>query len=91
MCLEIPEVTFTRQRYGPVLAVAEWRDTQDEPLYLVSNMDLCKEVCHWYPKRFKIETFFSDPKSRGFNLHKSHLSTPARIGKLMLVARLAYL
>lgn len=43
MCLEIPEVAFTRQRYGPVLAVAWWRETHDEPLYLVSNMDCAKK------------------------------------------------
>jgi len=91
MCLEIPDVAFTRQRYGPVLAVAWWSKIHKEPLYLVSNMDLREEVCSWYQKRFKIETFFSDQKSRGFNLHKSHLSTPARIGKLMIAACLAYL
>lgn len=91
MCLEIPEVMFTRQRYGPVLAVAWWCEKHKEPLYLVSNMDLREEVCYWYKKRFKIETFFSDQKSRGFNLHKSHLSAPARIGKLMIAACMAYL
>jgi hypothetical protein len=72
MCLSIQEVVFTRQRYGPVLAVAWWRKNYQEPIYLVSNMDLVEEVCHWYQRRFKIETFFSDQKSRGFNLHKSH-------------------
>ena len=91
MCLSIEEVSFTRQRYGPVLAVAWWRKNYQEPIYLVSNMDLVEEVCHWYQKRFKIETFFSDQKSRGFNLHKSHLSDPDRLAKLMLAACLAYL
>lgn len=91
MCLSIEEVAFTRQRYGPVLAVAWWRKNYQEPIYLVSNMDLLEEVCHWYQRRFKIETFFSDQKSRGFNLHKSHLSDPYRLTKLMLAACLAYL
>jgi len=91
MCLSIQEVAFTRQRYGPVLAVAWWRKNYQEPIYLVSNLDLVEEVCHWYQRRFKIETFFSDQKSRGFNLHKSHLSNPTRLAKLMLAACLAYL
>ena len=91
MCLSIEGVAFTRQRYGPVLAVAWWRKNYQEPIYLVSNMDLLEEVCHWYQRRFKIETFFSDQKSRGFNLHKSHLSDPYRLTKLMLAACLAYL
>jgi hypothetical protein len=91
MCLSLEEVSFTRQRYGPVLAVAWWRKNYQEPMYLVSNMDLVEEVCHWYQRRFKIETFFSDQKSRGFHLHKSHLSHPQRLAKLMLAACLAYL
>jgi hypothetical protein len=91
MCLGIEEVSFTRQRYGPVLAVAWWRKNYQEPIYLVSNMDLKEEVCYRYQKRFKIETFFSDQKSRGFHLHKSHLSIPQRLARLMLAACLAYL
>jgi len=90
MCLSLEEVSFTRQRYGPILAVAWWRKNYQEPIYLVSNLDLVEEVCHWYQRRFKIETFFSDQKSRGFNLHKSHLSNPQRLAKLMLAACLAY-
>ncbi len=58
---------------------------------LISNLDLKEEACSWYRNRFKIETFFSDQKSRGFNLHKSHLSNPSRLGKLMVAACLAYL
>ena len=91
MCLGIEDVSFTRSRYGPVLAVAWWRKNYREPLYLVSNLDLPDEVCHWYQRRFKIETFFSDQKSRGFHLHKSHLSDPKRLAKLMIAACLAYL
>jgi hypothetical protein len=91
MCLAIEDVLFTRQQYGPVLAVAWWRKDYDEPIYLISNMDLMDEVCYWYQKRFRIETFFSDQKSRGFNLHKSHISKPSRLGKLMIAACLAYL
>lgn len=91
MCLAMEAVTFTRQRYGPVLAVAWWRSDYQEPIYLVSNMDLVEEVCMWYKKRFRIETFFSDQKSRGFHLHKSHLADPKRLAHLMVAACLAYI
>jgi hypothetical protein len=91
MCVGIEEVSFTRQRYGPVLAVAWWRNDHQEPIYLVSNMDLVEEVCEWYKKRFRIETFFSDQKSRGFHVHKSHISDPKRLAKLMIAACLAYI
>lgn len=91
MCLSLPDVLFTRQQFGPVLVIAWWRVGYKEPIYLVTNLELTKEACYWYQKRFKIETFFSDQKSRGFHLHKSHLSNPARIARLMLATCLAYL
>ncbi|MFY9944069.1 MAG: hypothetical protein WAK57_17985 [Desulfobacterales bacterium] len=40
--------------------------------------------------RFTIETFFSDQKSRGFNIDKSHLSCPQRLTRLMYASCLAY-
>jgi hypothetical protein len=41
--------------------------------------------------RFTIETFFSDQKSRGFNIDKSDLSSPQRLTRLMYASCLAYL
>jgi DDE family transposase len=90
-CIGIPSVAFTAQAYGPVTVIAWWKKGYKEPIYLVTNFELVDEACYWYAKRFQIETFFSDEKSRGFNLHKSHLSDPDRLGKLMLAACLAYL
>lgn len=87
----ISQVAFTRQAYGPVLAVAWWAEDAQEPIYLVSNLTYIDEVCRWYAKRFRIETLFSDQKSRGFHLHKSHLSDPQRLSRLMMAAALAYL
>lgn len=51
---------------------------------------MLEEACYWYRKRFRIETFFSDQKRRGFHLHKSQLGIPDRIARLMIVACLAY-
>jgi len=87
----ISQVAFTQQAYGPVLAVAWWEEDEKEPIYLVSNLTYVNDVCRWYAKRFRIETFFSDQKSRGFHLHKSHLSDPKRLSRLMIAAALAYL
>lgn len=90
-CIALHDVTFTLQDYGPVLAIAWWKVGYEEPVYLVTNMELVEEACYWYAKRFRIETFFSDQKSRGFNLHKSHLSHPVRLARLMIAACLAYI
>lgn len=87
----VAEVLFTHEKYGPVRAIACWREGCKEPLYLVTNMDVAEEACYWYRKRFRIETFFSDQKSRGFHLHKSHLDDPLRLSRLMIAACLAYI
>jgi hypothetical protein len=90
-CLGLPGVTLTLQDYGPVLAIACWERGYQEPIYLITNLELAEEACYWYRRRYRIETFFSDQKSRGFNLHKSHISEPERLARLMIAACLAYI
>ena len=90
-CLGLAGVYATAARYGPVQAVVWHEPGYREPLYLLTNLELAEEACHWYGKRAQIETFFSDQKSRGFHLHKSHLSDPERLSRLMMAAALAYL
>ncbi len=57
----------------------------------MSNLELGQEALFWYKKRFLIETLFSDQKSRGFFLHKSHVSDPSRLARLLLATCLAYI
>ena len=68
-----------------------WAKGYQDPLYLVSNMDAAEEACRYDQKRFRIETFFSDQKSRGFHIHKSHISDPQRLSRLLIAACLAYI
>jgi hypothetical protein len=89
--LGLPEVLFSEAAYGPVLVIARWEAKYQDPLYLVSNFELVQEACFWYRKRATIETFFSDQKSRGFRLDKSHLSDPQRLARLLIATCLAYL
>ena len=84
--VEFPQAALTRKAYGPVLLLCCWAKGYQEPLYLISNMDSAEEVCRLYTKRFRIETFFSDQKSRGFHLHKSHLSDQERLSRLLMAA-----
>ncbi len=81
---------MTAERYGPVSVLALWEAAYEEPLYLVTNMADLKAAIALYRKRATIETFFSDQKSRGFHLHKSHLSEPARLMRLLIASCLAY-
>lgn len=90
-CSALHDVLFTRQAYGPVLVILWWEREYKEPIYLVTNLLLIEEACRFYRKRMRIETFFSDQKSRGFHLHKSHISDPQRLARLMIAACLAYI
>lgn len=76
-CIEMTDLLFTAQRLGPVLVGAVWEIGQTEPLLLVTNLDFLQDARFWYRKRFGIETFFSDQKSRGFYLcHSPPIKPP---------------
>jgi hypothetical protein len=89
--IALKEVQFTRDAYGPVMVLSCWAQGYHEPLYLVSNMDAAEEACRYYQKRFRIETFLADQKSRGFHIHKSHIADPQRLSRLLIAACLAYI
>jgi Transposase DDE domain len=85
------EARFTEAAYGPIMIICCWAKGYKEPLYLVTNMAVAEEACRVYAKRFRIETFFSDQKSRGFYLHKSHIADAKRLSRLLIAACLAYI
>jgi hypothetical protein len=89
--VEIEGVGFTQSQAITLTAVAVWEADYAEPLYLVTNMELGQEALAYYRKRYGIETFFSDQKSRGFHLAESHLSDPVRLSRLLIASCLAYL
>jgi Transposase DDE domain len=89
--IELKEVQFTRDTYGPVMVLCCWAKGEAEPLYLVSNMSVAEEAIRYYQKRFRIETFFSDQKSRGFNIQKSHIEECQRLSRLLIATCLAYI
>ena len=82
---------ITRDAYGPGMVLRCWAKGYREPLYLVSNREAAEEACHYDQQRFRIETFFSDQKSRGFHIHKSPISDPQRLSRLLRAACLAYI
>ena len=87
----LTEARVTEDAYGPVLLLCCWAKGYKDPLSLVTNMASADDACRLYAKRFRIETFFSDQKSRGFHVHKSHLADPARLVRLLMAACLAYI
>jgi len=84
------QVGFTQQATVSLNLVGWWGSRHKEPIYLVTNLNNAYQTCRYYRRRFQIETFFSDQKSRGFHIHKSHLSDPVRLSRMMIAACLAY-
>ena len=86
----VSQAEFSDEKYGPVLALAVWERGYAKPLYLISNLAEPYGVAFEYKRRFRIECFFSDSKTRGFKLDKSHLSDPERLNRLLIGAVLTY-
>lgn len=88
----VRKVHFTQEALvGPLHAICYWDRRFKDPLYLISDFASVDTAMTYYRKRAKIETFFSDQKSRGFHIHKSHMSDPDRIKRLLIAACLAYI
>jgi Transposase DDE domain len=62
----------------------------ENPIYLLTNLDLGEMACEYYKRRFKIESMFKLFKSRGFLLDKTQITCPERISRLIIVAALAF-
>jgi hypothetical protein len=90
-CTWAEEALFSQQEFGPVLAIAWWGKQYEDPIFLISNCASPQLACDYYRRRFRLETLFSDKKSRGFHIEKSHLSDPDRLARLLLATSLAYI
>jgi hypothetical protein len=63
--LSVPQAYFTEEQFGPLTAITWWGRGCKEPIFLITNMESAEDACALYKRRFVIETFFSDQKSRG--------------------------
>lgn len=68
---------------------------QADPWILLTNIEggPPRDIVRWYGRRFEIEEAFRDLKDlrAGFRLRHYKMSEPARLGRLLIVAVLAYL
>ena len=87
----LEDVKFSNKCFGPVNVLVWHEPKHKDPIYLVTNMDHAPQACKYYKWRFLIETLFSDQKSRGFNIHKSHISCPQRLERLLIAVCIAYI
>lgn len=87
----VEQARITAAQYGPINALAVWEAKYDHPIYLVTTYADLEEAVAVYRRRAQIETYFSDLKSRGFRINRSHLSDPQRLARLLIASTLAYL
>lgn len=81
-----------QQTDGNVVNAYLWHEPKyEDPIPLLTNFESGYTAQLFYKKRFLIETFFSDQKSRGFFIHKTRLKKRHRIDKLLICTCLAYI
>ena len=90
-CWFMPDQYITLQGYGPVNAFFWHHPKYKDPLYMLTSFDSAIEAEALYRKRYRIETFFADIKSRGFHIHKTRICEPERVHRLLIIAALAFI
>lgn len=81
---------FIRDAIRLANAVYWYKKKYKAPIYLLTNMDLGYQACHYYKLRFEIETLFKQLKSGGFQLHKTRLKCPLKVSNLIIVVAFAF-
>lgn len=85
-----PLVGFTEAHKIPNLTMSvHWEPGCDEPLCLISNLSPSEHPHLIYERRYWVETLFGNCKSRGFQLARTQMTTPAHIDRLILGLALA--
>jgi len=82
---------FKKANWLPCQVVAAWPRGADEAWLLVTNQQPRLQVCRTYARRGWQEQSFRDEKSHGFCWQQSHVSTPERMSRLLLILALAQL
>ena len=87
--LYFEQIEFTKKKLKTNLFI--WHGKGHKaPLILVTNLDFAPQIKRFYKKRFKIEPFFRDLKSKGFHINRSGLGDPKRLKRLLIAACIAY-
>jgi hypothetical protein len=80
-----PIVGFTQAHQIPNLTMTvHWEEGCQEPLCLISNLLPSEQPHLIYDMRYWVETLFGNCKSRGFQLARTHMTTPDHIDRLIL-------
>jgi hypothetical protein len=85
-----PGMTFTQaHQLANLTATVHWAAGADEPLCLISNLSPAEQPHLVYERRYWVETLFGNCKSRGFQLARTEMETPAHLDRLILAVAMA--
>ena len=79
-----------KYHHGPVSMVLHWQEGEDEPWYLVTDVEATPATIRTYKLRMWIEEMYGDMKGHGFDLEATHLRDPDRLSRLVLGVCLVY-
>jgi hypothetical protein len=79
------DVYFTKTNHYRTHFTLTFDKTADEPCLVATNRTPSQRTLNEYRKRFGCEPFFSDLKSRGFDMARTQLRHRDRLSRLLLV------
>jgi len=79
-----------KHHYGPVSLVLHWEEGEDEPWYLVTDVEASAATIKTYKLRMWIEEMYGDMKGHGFDLEATHMRDLDRLSRLVLGVSLVY-
>lgn len=85
------EVAFIESALHGYHAVLWHYPKYEEPIPLLTNIEIGEMACAYYEQRFKIEMMFKQFKSSGFNVHRSKVMGEKRVHSLIIVLALAFI
>ena len=84
-------VYLTREyHYGPVSVVLHWEEGEDEPWYLVTDVEASRATIKTYKVRMWTEEMYGDMKGHGFDLEATHMRDLDRLSRLVLGVCIVY-
>ena len=79
-----------KYHYGPVSMVLHWEKGEDEPWYLVTDVEATPATIRTYKVRMWTEEMYGDMKGHGVDLGATHMRDLDRLSRLVLGVCLLY-
>jgi hypothetical protein len=72
-------IGFSAEGWGPLTSIGVRDVGYKEPIYLITSLKDAQDAIALYFKRFRIESFFTDQKSRGKRIGKEPFGRPRAV------------